>query len=285
MTTTNHNTLKAIEDLQQYCEQMDGISLKLNWESLRQDTADGGAEVLVHYEDGELAGFMGLYAFGSEMEICGMVHPDHRRRGIFSKLWNEAHEIIQRKEIKSLLLNTPAASASGTAFLATLPLAFNHAEYQMKWDGKTRPGDGLQSPSKGGSVHLRPARADEAHLLTKLDADGFGMTLEEAAEMNAQGQRDNHEKMIIIESDEEAVGKMRLHTEHGETWIYGFVVAPSQRGRGIGRSALLQTIDQERQHGNGIHLEVALDNPNALKLYESCGFTVLNKQDYYRFIG
>jgi ribosomal protein S18 acetylase RimI-like enzyme len=44
-------------------------------------------------------------------------------------------------------------------------------------------------------------------------------------------------------------------------------------------------IERERRNYNGVNLEVSLDNPNALKLYESSGFVILNKQDYYRYTG
>ncbi|MFC3745958.1 GNAT family N-acetyltransferase [Paenibacillus sp. GCM10012306] len=279
---TTNNTLKDIEELQQKCEQHDGISLKLNWESLRLGSAPGGAEWLVSYEDGLLVGFIGLYAFGSEVEVCGMVRPGYRRRGIFTKLWNQALDIIKSKGLQKILLNTPGASTSGLAFLATLPLTFSHAEYQMKWDGEAAKRYGGGDSSARTSVNLRPARADETSLLNQLDADGFGLTLEEAAELN---KHDDAEEHIMLELDGRPVGKMRLNTENNETWIYGFTVDKTLRGLGIGRSALLQTIEREQRNYNGINLEVALDNPNALKLYESCGFVILNKQDYYRFIG
>jgi ribosomal protein S18 acetylase RimI-like enzyme len=281
---TTINTLKDIEELQQRCEQYDGISLKLNWELLRQGPATGGVDWLVSYEDGLLVGFMGLYGFGSEMEVCGMVRPGYRRRGIFASLWKQAQSKIKEQQFSTLLLNAPASSASATAFLRTLPLAFNHAEYQMKWDGAAAK-PSAEASSAGTFVNLRPAREDEVNLLIELDASGFGMTVEEAAEVYEMHNTEGMQEHIIVELDGQPVGKMRLNTEDNETWIYGFTVDKNKRGLGIGRSALLQTIAREQRNYNGVNLEVALDNPNALKLYESCGFVILNKQDYYRFNG
>ncbi|WHY17755.1 GNAT family N-acetyltransferase [Paenibacillus sp. G2S3] len=281
MTTTD--TLKNIEELQERCEQYDGISLKLNWEMLRQPSSVGDTEWLVTYEDDLLVGFLGLYGFGSDMEVCGMVRPGYRRRGIFTSLWNRAQTIIKRNNVTTLLLNAPAASSSGAAFLQTLPLQFNHAEYQMKWGGNTVASS--EASSATGTVILRPAREDEAPILVELDCGGFDIKTEDAAELYDLQKQEGLQEHIMIEMDGQPVGKMRLWTEDNETWIYGFTVSKKLRGLGIGRSALLQTIERERKNYNGVNLEVALDNPNALKLYESCGFVIQNKQDYYRYIG
>jgi len=283
---TTIETLEQIEDLQRRVEEYDGISLKLNWDSLRRGPESGGAEIRLSYEDGLIVGFIGIYPFGSEAEVCGMVRPGYRRRGIFTALWKQAYEAISRIGAETILLNAPAASASAAPFLRTLPLVLNHAEYQMKWDeSKAVENGALERELSEDKITLRPARPDETPLLASLDSSGFGMNLEEAAEMLKDIAEESDTEHIIIEYAGEAAGKLRLWTEDNETWIYGFTVDEKLRGKGIGRSALLQTIARERHHGNGINLEVALDNPNALKLYESSGFIIINKQDYYRYNG
>lgn len=280
MTTVD--TLKNIEELQQRCEQYEGIALKLNWDSLRHPSDAGDTEWLVTYEDDILVGFIGLYGFGSDMEVCGMVRPGYRRRGIFTSLWNQAQPIIKRSNVSTLLLNAPAAS-SAAAFLQTLPLQFNHAEYQMKWDVNSSLSS--DTSSAAGAVSLRPARKDEAHILIKLDCEGFDMKTEDAAELYDLQKQESLEEYIMIEMNGQPVGKMRIWSENNESWIYGLTVDKELRGLGIGRSALLQTIERERRNHYGVNLEVALDNPHALKLYESCGFVIQNKQNYFRFVG
>ncbi|MNC10866.1 ribosomal-protein-alanine N-acetyltransferase [compost metagenome] len=282
---TTADTLKDIEELQLRCEQYEGISLKLNWDMLRHSPEAGGAEWLVTYEEDVLVGFIGLYGFGSEMEVCGMVRPGYRRRGIFTSLWERAQTIIKRNNITTLLLNAPAASLSASGFLKTLPLVFDHAEYQMKWDATAMAHGAAEASSAAGNVILRPAREDEAPILIELDRDGFDMTEEDAAEMFELQKHEALQEHIMIEMNGQPAGKMRLWTENNETWIFGLTVDKKLRGLGIGRSALQQTIERERRNYNGVNLEVSLDNPNALKLYESCGFVILNKQDYYRYTG
>ncbi|MEK3878487.1 GNAT family N-acetyltransferase [Paenibacillus sp. FSL M7-0420] len=280
---TNTDTLKQIEELQQRCEHYEGISLKLNWDMLRQPGEAGGAQYLVTYEKDVLTGFIGLYGIGGDMEVCGMVRPGYRRRGIFSSLWEQAQAIIRRGKTKTLLLNTPAASASGNAYLKTLPLAFSHSEFQMKWDGAGSRVRASEASSASGNVMLRPARPEETPLLIAFDCDGFQMTEEDAAEMYELHEQEGSQEHIIIELSGQPAGKMRLWSEDNETWIYGFTVDKKLRGLGIGRSALQQTIEREQRNYNGVNLEVALDNPNALRLYESCGFVIQSQQDYYTY--
>ncbi|WP_151734554.1 GNAT family N-acetyltransferase ['Paenibacillus yunnanensis' Narsing Rao et al. 2020] len=279
-------TLKQIEELQQRCEQYEHINLKLNWDMLRQVPEDGGAQWLVKVEGNLLVGFIGLYGIGSELEICGMVRPGYRRRGIFTGLWQQAQDVLAKGPARSVLLNAPETSQSAAGFLKKLPVSFHHAEYQMKWDSAAAQ---VQADSAGsaaaGEVTLRPARDDETDLLIALDLDGFGMDQADAAGMYNQIQPGNSEEHVLIEWNGQPAGKMRLYTEDGETWISGFVVDRRLRSRGIGRSSLLQTIERERHHGNSVSLEVALDNPNALKLYESCGFVIQNRQNYYSYNG
>ncbi|MBG9653893.1 hypothetical protein [Cytobacillus firmus] len=61
--------LDDIRSLQQISEETENIELKLNWDTLKSRPAD---EKNLHYGK------------------SGMVRPDHRRKGIFTSLFNEA---------------------------------------------------------------------------------------------------------------------------------------------------------------------------------------------------
>ncbi|KAA9006317.1 GNAT family N-acetyltransferase [Paenibacillus spiritus] len=272
-----------IEELQQRVEAFDGISLKLNWSMLRGRIE--GTEYITVRDGSLLVGFIGLYGFGSQMEICGMVRPGYRRRGLFTSLWRQARERMESYPPEDLLLNTPAASASGEAWIRQLgTAAFYSAEYQMLWQEEASAAFAGASASE--SVSLRPAEPNDRSFQIALDREGFGIPQADAEEMFERIEREPGTEWIIIEWNGTPAGKLRLEMEEdGTTGVYGFVVEASFRGRGIGRSALLQVVERERLNGNRIFLEVAVDNPNALRLYRECGFDVLNQQNYYRFSG
>ncbi|RUT48290.1 GNAT family N-acetyltransferase [Paenibacillus anaericanus] len=274
-TTVNWEEVRQLQSL---CEKHDGITLKLNWDILNI-RPKGDKQDLTIYRDGTLVAFLGRYSFGSKLEICGMVHPDHRRQGIFSDVMRSALDDWAINNHAEILLNAPSNSNAAKAFLSTISCQFSCSEYQMKYNPT---GDTL--PPHLAKVYLRPSVDSDRELLIQLDVEGFGETPEEAATQYSEvSLQDNYSRYDMIIKDEKPVGKIRVIRDKGESWIYGFVISSAVRGQGIGSDTLRQVIDRERNEGYDVWLEVALSNPNAQKLYESAGFQILQVQDYYVF--
>ncbi len=271
--------LEDIARLQQVCESHDNLALKLNWETLetRKDSDDG---ILAEYREGELVGFLGKYDFGSTLEMCGMVHPDFRRQGIFTIMLKHALDEATFAKYSRILLNAPANSASAKEFMKSSPFAYAFSEYQMKLE---KPGEALQPVRK--DIVFRHARPEDIGFLAGMDTDGFGISPEETVGFYRDQDAEQIAENELLLQDGEPVGKVRVTHREGEAWIYGFVVGSTYRGQGIGRAALRQIVDREHSAGYDVWLEVALDNPNAMKLYESTGFKVIRAQDYYEYNG
>jgi ribosomal protein S18 acetylase RimI-like enzyme len=268
--------LLKIKELQEICEKEGGFQLKLNFDMLN-NRSENRKEDFFHYEDGKLVGFLGSYGFGNKVELCGMVHPDYRRRGIFSKLMNIGLKVAKQRDVRTILLNAPTESQSAKEFLQTIPCEFSIAEYQMKWQ-KTELSD---SPD----VTLRPSSSDddfEAQI--QLEVMCFGFQEKEAREYNQRIRDYSSEQNLIIEAAGKTAGKMRVSEQNGEAWIYGFAVFPELQGKGIGRKALSKVVKMEHQKGLSIFLEVEAKNTHALRLYESCGFRSYHSQDYYQYL-
>lgn len=267
--------LLKIKELQKVCEKEGGFQLKLNFDMLENRSGDR-QEDFFHYEEGVLIGFLGSYGFGNKVELCGMVHPDYRRKGVFSSLLKLGIEEAMKWNIETILLNAPSQSQSAKAFLKTLPCTFTVAEYQMQWHQKDL--------SEDDGVMVRPSFSKEdSEAEIQLDIAGFGMGEQESREMQQLIDENSSDKRLIIEAEGRIAGKMRVSELNGEAWIYGFVVFPELRGRGIGRKALAKVVLMEHQKGLPIFLEVEAKNEHALKLYESCGFRTYHSQDYYEY--
>ena len=86
-----------------------------------------------HEEDGELVAYLALFGFGSTVEVCGMVKPGERRKGHFTKLWQQASTPIEQYGFQTILLNTPSLSITAKEWLATQPYSYAFSEYQMRW--------------------------------------------------------------------------------------------------------------------------------------------------------
>jgi ribosomal protein S18 acetylase RimI-like enzyme len=260
-----------IKDLQKACEAGEPFELKLNWDMLKT-RPENEINDFFHYEEDKLVGFLGVYGFGNKVEICGMVHPDYRRKGIFTQLFKDAERLIEERKYKQVLLNAPSNSQSAKEFLQTISCSYSFSEHQMKWQEK----DLVEQ----NDVTLRvSSTAEDLETEIQLDVQCFGYEEEDARVYNEQIRL--VDEYYIIEWDGKSVGKMRLSYTDGEAWVYGFAVLPEYQGKGIGRKALTNVILQAQRDGFPIFLEVEAKNANALKLYESCGFKSYHSQDYY----
>lgn len=268
--------LVEIKQLQEECEQEESFQLKLNFDMLENRSKDKQEDFL-HYEEGKLAAFLGSYYFGNKVELCGMVHPKFRRKGIFSRLLALSLEEVQKQNVEKILLNAPTESASAKEFLKTISCTFEVAEYQMKWHRTDLVVD--------DTVTIRPAVSEEDDTAEiQLDKLGFGMNEQQAQEMQAWTKENSSDQRLIIEAEGRICGKMRVSELNEEAWIYGFAIYPELRGKGIGRRALAQVVKMENQKGLPIFLEVEAKNAHALGLYESCGFKTYHSQDYYKYL-
>lgn len=265
--------LLQIKELQEVCEGNDQIKLKLNWEMLR-NRAGNVKEDFFYYDKDQLVGFLGKYYFGSKVEICGMVHPNYRRKGIFTNLLREGLE--SSMNATSILLNAPAASITAQEFIKNQKCHYSFSEYQMVWKG-----NGVQAFEP--IIKLSDTTKEDFEFISRIDVECFGFEEKDAQTFNARVLNEPNRKCYIIEVNGEKIGKLSVQREHQESWIYGFAILPKYQGFGYGKNTLLQIIEQENKTGNEIHLEVALENKNAKKLYTDCGFEQYDTQDYYQY--
>ncbi|MNJ57367.1 putative acetyltransferase [compost metagenome] len=118
-----------------------------------------------------------------------------------------------------------------------------------------------------------------------MDIEGFGESYVHAIALyDGMSPTELYEHEIVLLHDK-PVGKLKISRVHGESWIYGFVVSASYRGQRIGSAVLRQVIDRETAAGcHHLKLEVALTNPDTMKLYTTAGFQITSAQDYYKYL-
>lgn len=281
---THTFTWADVAALQKAVEQQDGISLKLNWDTLLASKEDDGVHS-ADFRDGKLVAFLGKYSFGGSLEICGMVHPDYRRQGIFTGLLEQALDASTQQAHAKILLNAPGGSETGKRFLDSLSCRFAFSEYQMKLEAPGFAGEHAARTNDAdvASISLAPAGEAAKAVLQQLDSEGFKMEPEETRHFYEEMSPAELAQNELILLGGEPAGKIRVSRHEGEAWIYGFVVDARLRGQGIGSAALRHVIKREQAAGYDVWLEVALDNPNAKKLYENVGFHAQRSQDYYEY--
>ncbi|MFF2889394.1 GNAT family N-acetyltransferase [Paenibacillus sp. NPDC057967] len=285
--TLNDTELDAIGLLADTCNRHEGIELKLNWNMLRERSGTETSDFL-YYQSGRLVGFLGIYQFQStEVEISGMVHPRYRRQGIFSQLVQAAREECLRRNVPKLVFMCQQGTASAKAVMDHWSIPYVYSEYWMQL---------LEPPVQEDREHigvlkLREADSDDDAVIVRMNVEGFGLSEEDAANLleKPNGTRTSRVYIADIEGEEGArrtVGKVHARVVNGSAFIYGFVVAASERGRGYGRTILEQAIEVIRAEDPqaSIALEVAVKNERALGLYESTGFRISKATDYYEGI-
>lgn len=264
--------LQALAELEQRVLAVDGGRLKLEWGTLR---ARPGQQIedLLWWEGEELVGFLGLYAFGGpSVELAGMVSPAWRRRGGGGALLEAALTLCRERGAQQALLVVPRSSEAGQRLAVRRTATLAHSEHALVL--RTLPPTVPKEPD----LLLRPAlAADNATVLMLLEA-AFARPM--PGWSNRKDTPD--EQTLIIELSGNAVGTMRLTQTKDEAGIYGFAVAPTEQGKGIGRTALRRVCQQLFAEGaQCVALEVEVNNDRALGLYTSVGFERVTTEDYY----
>lgn len=265
-------TLAELGELERRVVAHDGGRLKLEWASLRTRDSARVNDLLVRV-DGRLIGFAGLYQFGGgEVEVAGMVDPNHRRGGAGGRLLDAALAETAARGKPDLLLVVPAGSPGGRALAAYRHATLDHREHRLVLTGD--PTDGPTDPR----VTLRRAVRSDAELVAELMRAGFGYSSGDEAKL-----LESEDRTLVVLLDGEPVGSVRLSLEEGVGGIYGFVIRPDMQGRGIGRDVLRRACRSLRAEGaREVGLEVLVDNDRALGLYLSTGFAHVAGEEYWR---
>ncbi len=237
----------------------------------------------LYYEQGQLVGRLMLDSFDpKEKELLGMVHPDYRRKGIFSTLLAAARETCAVHGVQRLVFVVERDSPSGQGFVASVGAQYDFSEYEMVLDTFH---DRMTFDER---LNYRKANDNDLDLLVSIMMDSFGDPEESVRPRVEWLLRDTHARLYVATFGEaslgckEPVGCLRLDESKDGIGIYGFGVRPEYRGRGYGRQMLEETIRELRQHSQKqITLEVDTDNENAFGLYRSVGFTTRTTYDYY----
>lgn len=264
--------LRAIADLEREVIAADGGRLKLEWGVLRS-RSNGEVNDVLWWDGDRLVGFLGCYSFGAgEPEVAGMVAPAARRTGVATRLLDAALPIWQAHGHRRVLLVVPRQSDAGRALALGRGGVLDHSEHAMRLVGT--PDEGTPDPR----LALRPAEPADVPAMSRLLEAAFGRPALDLDDELASGRS----RTLVAERDGVAVGSLRVSREDEGAGVYGFVVEPALQGRGIGRDVLRRVCRQLRAEGvERIALEVAVDNPRALGLYTSVGFTEVTTEDYY----
>ena len=168
LTDEQAEQARALRDL---CNRAGGLDLKLGITTTStSDTQSTEPNAFLCTLDDTLVGFCTLEGGDDpELELCGMVHPAYRRRGIGRALLRAAFDSARRRiaAIRVLVI-CEDASADGRAFVAAAGAKHSFSENRME---TTTPPPAHAIPAR---LDVRPAEPTDASDLARTISESFG---------------------------------------------------------------------------------------------------------------
>ncbi|MBN2897388.1 MAG: GNAT family N-acetyltransferase, partial [Clostridia bacterium] len=272
-----------VRALEAICRAYDGVALKLELEykasvAKEAHTAQEAKNEFMYKVNGEVVGYAGICGFdGVNLEVNGMVHPDYRRQGIFTKLTAMVMTEFESRHEKQMLLLCDDLSRPGQSFVHNTKALYKHSEYEMYL---AMGENGTYDDYEG--LSFRKATNEDAEIIAAQNAIYFGLPVEEVVMPMPETEEKRGMTMYLASLDQKVIGKVNLQLNDDEAAIYGLGVLPDYRGKGYGRGILKFAVSKALSLGaESVMLQVESENEKALNLYTKTGFKVTSKMDYY----
>ena len=271
--------LAEAETLIDTCNAYEDLHIKLAPALLRSRPGNASDDFL-YYEDGKLVGLLALDDFPKEdREMTGLVHPDYRRRGIFTELLAMAKAEGTTRGMKRLVIVCERFSRSGMAFVEAVGAQYESSEHLMFLQ------DFQARNAYQPLLTLTQAAFDDIDAIAHIIAASFHENEEQTRQHLPGDMQNPHVTYYIARLGDEPVGCLNVYFGDGASaGIYAFGIMPEYRRRGFGRQVLeriITVIQAEFGHQRRIQLEVETNNSSAIALYRSCGFREVTTYGYY----
>jgi len=224
--------------------------------------------------------------------LDGLVHPLHRRKGIATELFSSGLQRIRAAGIESAQVSVLETNSSAKGLLNHLAFSFIRYFFEMRLDINSDP----LPTARQGAPNSRKLKQGEENLLTEIqnrcftDTWGFNTNTEEeiAYRLNMHGR--SPDDVILTYLDDLPVGycwtiidaEANAKREKSKGLIHMLGVDPHYRQQEIGKTILLNGLEDLKAKGVDIvELTVDSENPAACSLYESVGFEVYAKTEWY----
>ena len=286
-------------------EQLDRSGRYISTRRLAEDLAQPNfapeENIFVAESNGSLVGYAGLNLepdTGRAL-LSGLVHPRHRRKGAASKLFARARQRAVAAGSTALQISVPHTNLAAKKTLERLGLRYIRKFFELQLD----PDNFKFVTADPGKYINRSLLHGEADRLTALQnrcfAGSWGFNPNTVAEivywLNMSGCAPDDVIMVYFQDTPD--------TPLGYCWtrldpakdkagandkglIHMLGVDPDFRQKGIGSIALAAGIAYLKGQGvKTVMLTVDGQNPAALALYESAGFSMYSKTEWYELQG
>ena len=250
---------------------------------------DAEAAQLLAREGDELVGFAHLDLTDPVAGGAGelVVHPEHRRAGLGSRIVQELLDRAGRSEVAAGRLRLWAHGEHPGAVALATTLGFTQA--RVLWQMRRSLLAPLAEPRMPEGVRLRPfvVGADEREFLRVNNAafdwhpEQGGWDLDQVKLREAEPWFDPNGFLLAVDADDRLLGFhwTKVHGDGGHSHepigeVYVLGVDPSARGMHLGAALTLAGLRHLRDGGlRQVMLYVEADNDAAVRVYRDLGFT------------
>ena len=225
--------------------------------------------------------------------LDGLVHPLHRHKGIATELFSSSLQRISKSSITSVQVSVLETNAPAKGLLRHLKFDFIRHFFEMRLNLSSK-----QLPTaRQGATNSRRLKQGEENLLTEIqnrcfaDSWGFNPNTEEEIAYRLTMHGRSPQDVILTYMDDKPVGycwiiinaEENAKREKRKGLIHMLGVDPDYRQQEIGRAILLNGLDDLKARGvDSVELTVDSENPAACSLYESAGFEIYARLEWYQ---
>ncbi|MFS7004476.1 GNAT family N-acetyltransferase [Carnobacterium maltaromaticum] len=269
VSTLKNPEISEVNQLITALQKKKNLSFKLNKGMIAEENPY--VNHILYRNQGVLLGYMLLSAYDpQELEVTTVFDGTQQE---FMLMYTCLKQYGKEKNNKNCLFIVDQEDTLLTSIIKELEIPYAFSEYHMGFNQ-----DHLTTFNKTKSLELLDAQESDREIIVRLNEERFDnqeITTKELMEVELEG-------IQLVRVNGEIVGKLKVDNYQGEVGIYGFMVAPHIRGQGVGRAtleAVITTIYKNKI--DKLYLEVESTNARALHLYQSMGFRIEAKFDYY----
>lgn len=270
----NRTQIRQLERLLSQCKKKDGNTIPV-YQQIITKSRELACNAL-YYQDRELVGFLAVFFFyENACEISLMVAPHCRGRGIGRELLASILFLLDNSAIDSLVFSAPHQVAN--PFLERCHAEYLHSEFAME-----RKNTKLET-LPDNPLRIRTATERDIPFMCALDKVCFNGGDADMANQLELILRDKNRTVFIALLNDRPVAKAHVYWDQSVARFSDIAVLPKAQGKGYGRALIAYCINHAlKQQKRVLHLDVEAQNQNALRLYASLGFKVVNAYDFWR---
>lgn len=268
------------------------VSPQVIGEQLRRPNYCAGQDLFIAETGDAIVGYMDIeaeLAIGRVVLDC-RVHPEHRRKGLGTELFNRAKNRIEELGLKVVHVNIRRDNVVARKILAGLGFSVVREFLELRLDIGRVEGMDVHPVAEWG--YLQPGQEDELMGLQNrafAGTWGYNSNTVETITFRVNLSTSSRRDIVLAYDEDRAVGYCwtGISCEEGIPSarigrIHMLGVDPCHRGKGLGRELMMVGLTSLRDRGLKIaELTVDSENKAAYRLYRTLGFEVQDRTLWY----